>query len=273
MQFTARRRGLGPTMRRAMTQLAPRPDDRLARAERPGFFGGMSAFFSGFGFVLTTPAVWPLALVPMVVALGLTLGFSGLAMHFLMPWLGGMFAPKWHVLAAILKILAGLLSVMIATVLGFGLAQPLSGPALERIVRRSEAAVGAPAWAATSFKEDVLRSLESVIVSYAFGLPLLALLFVASFFLTPFVTFPLKLIVLAILAAWDLCDYPLSIRGIPVAQRVAFVRRNLSSMLGFGAAIALVSLVPCAILFVLPAGVAGAARLTLALERAEASRR
>jgi CysZ protein len=171
------------------------------------------------------------------------------------------------------KVIASILAMLLAAVLGFGLAQPLSGPALERIVRRAEASVGVPPWPPTSLEDDVLRSLESVLVSYALGLPLLAVLFVAGFVITPFVTFPLKLVVLAVLAAWDLCDYPLSIRGIPVTARVAFMRRNLGAMLGFGAGIALLSLVPCALLLVLPAGVAGAARLTAAIERAEANGR
>jgi CysZ protein len=89
-----------------------------------------------------------------------------------------------------------------------------------------------------------------------------------SFFFPPaaVVTFPLKLLVLALLVAWDLCDYPLSIRGLPVAERIAFVTRNLTAMVGFGFGLGLLSLIPCALVLVLPAGVAGAARLTRRIE-------
>ncbi|HLM76574.1 MAG TPA: hypothetical protein VK459_27920, partial [Polyangiaceae bacterium] len=68
---------------------------------------------------------------------------------------------------------------------------------------------------------------------------------------------------------WDLCDYPLSIRGVGVGERVAFFGRNIKAVLGFGVGLALVSLVPCLIVLVLPAGVAGAARLVVGIERWE----
>ncbi len=103
------------------------------------------------------------------------------------------------------------------------------------------------------------------------GLPILVLLWIVTFAFPPasVVTFPLKLLVLALLAAWDLCDYPLSLRDRPVRERVAFMRRNLGAMVGFGAGIAIVCLVPCVLVLVLPAGVAGAARLTRRIEAFE----
>lgn len=256
--------------------LAPRPDDRLAvPAKRPGFLDGMKALFSGFGFIVTTPETWPLALVPVAIALTITVLLGAVAIALIAPMIGALIGPGWAITAAILKVVAGILAVVLAGVIGFGLAQPLSGFALERIVRRVEAKEGAPAWPATSFAQDFTRSLQSVAVSYAFGLPLLVALFLVTFFFPPasVVTFPLKMIVVAVLATWDFCDYPLSIRGTPVRERVAFLARNWTAMLGFGAGLALLSLLPCALLLALPAGVAGAARLTVALERAEAQGR
>ena len=77
----------------------------------------------------------------------------------------------------------------------------------------------------------------------------------------------------AVLLAWDFCDIPLSIRGVSVGLRVSFVKRNVAAMLGFGAGLALLTLVlPCSVLFVLPAGVAGGARLVARIERAEAAK-
>jgi len=82
------------------------------------------------------------------------------------------------------------------------------------------------------------------------------------------------ILVTALLIAWDLCDYPLSIRGLPVGARVAFMKRHAGAMIGFGAGLALLStFLPCAVLLLLPAGVAGAARLTCDLEQWEKSRR
>lgn len=97
---------------------------------------------------------------------------------------------------------------------GFRLAQPLSGFALEKIVHHVEASEGAPAWPQTSFLVNLKRSLASVAVSWAFGLPVLALLMIVNVVVLAalVVTVPLKLIVVALLVARDLCDYPLCSR-------------------------------------------------------------
>ena len=55
-------------------------------------------------------------------------------------------------------------------------------------------------------------------------------------------------------------------------ERVAFMGGNAGAMVGFGVGLALLSLVPCALLFAIPAGVAGAARLITTIERAEGQR-
>jgi CysZ protein len=53
---------------------------------------------------------------------------------------------------------------------------------------------------------------------------------------------------------------------MPVGKRLGLVSRNLGAMAGFGVGLGLLSLVPCALFLVLPAGVAGATRLTRAIE-------
>jgi CysZ protein len=253
--------------------LAPRPAAGLARPRaRPGFIDGAGALFGGFGFVLGTPSLWPLAMVPVTAAVAVTGLVSFASLHFLMPAIAGMFGARWHFVAAILEVLVGALALLVAALAGFGLAQPLSGPALSGIVRRAEAEMGAPPRPPTSFAEDALRALQSIAVSYAVGLPILAILALVSFVFPPaaVVTFPIKLVVLAMLVAWDLCDYPLSLRGVPVSARIAFVSRNAAAMVGFGFGLGLLSLIPCALVLVLPAGVAGAARLTRRIELFEA---
>jgi CysZ protein len=118
------------------------------------------------------------------------------------------------------------------------------------------------------------KSLGSLLLTSAFGLPILAVLFLVNFVFPPasVVTVPLKLVTLALLVAWDLCDYPLSLRGVGLRARVRFARRHALALIGFGVCLAAVSLVPFAILLVLPAGVAGAAKLTVLLERDDESR-
>lgn len=254
---------------------APAPNAPPQPLDRPGARDGLGAFFGGFGFILTNPGIWPLALVPVTVALSLFGVLGWLAADLVPPQIEALLGPAsstaMGVVAWLVKALALVVAFLAAALVSFGLAQPLSGPALERIVRQAEAKLGAPVWPKTSFVSDIGRSLQTVIVGFAFALPLLALLFVIDVIFPPaiVVTFPIKMIVTALMITWDLCDYPLSIRGAAVGDRIAFMGRNIKAVLGFGLGLALISLVPCLLVLVLPAGVAGAARLVLSIERFE----
>jgi CysZ protein len=253
-------------------ELAPRGGG----PSRPGFAAGVRAFFGGFASIAGDPGAWPLAAVPVLVALTLIGLLGWVAVAVVPAQVEALLGPQTgRALPLLLQILATGLTLLVAVLAGFALAQPLSGPALERIVRRIEHRLGAPAWPDTSFLDDILRSLQSVVVSFAFGLPILAALVLVNLIFPPavVVTIPLKLAVAALLLAWDLCDYPLSLRGVPIGARVAFLRRNAGATLGFGFGLALLGLVPCLLVLVLPAGVAGAARLVVDLERWEAAGR
>jgi CysZ protein len=244
-------------------------------SEPPGFGAGVASLFSGLKFVTSTPSVWPLALVPVVFLLGITVLVAAIGYETLpgliVPLLGE-WAHKAHGAAAIVvKVLVAAASIVVGAMLGFALSQPLSGPALERIVRKMEATTGAGAWPQTSFLQDIWRSLEGVLITTALSLPIFALLFLIDVVFPPaaIVTMPLKLAVTALMLAWDLCDYPLSIRGMPIRERLAFLRRHLGAVFGFGLGLGLLSLIPCALLLALPIGAAGATRLVARIERWE----
>jgi CysZ protein len=214
-------------------------------------------------------------MVPVTIAVVLS-SLLGYGAYRVVPgWIAGMIGPTTSTLggvaAVVAEVTATVLAIMVGLLVGLALAQPLSSPALERIVRRREAGLGAPTWSPTGILDDVLRSIQSVLVSSFFGLPLLALLFVIDVLIpgAVVVTFPLKILVTAMLIAWDLCDYPLSLRGIPVMKRVSLMARYLWPMLGFGFGLALLSILPCMLLLILPAGVAGATRLVCEIERWE----
>ncbi len=227
--------------------------------------------------MIATPAAWPLAIVPVAIAGGVGGVLSALSI-----WLVPAKVAAWidatsalgQAGAWLVSVLATLLAVVLSVLVGLAVAQPLAGPALDAIVRRASAQLGAPAWPPTRFLDDVVRGVGSLALTSAFGLPILALLFVVNFAFPPatIVTVPLKIAVCALVVAWDLCDYPLSLRGVGLRARVRFARRHALALVGFGACLAVVALVPFAILLVLPAGVAGAAKLTLHLERYDESR-
>jgi CysZ protein len=251
----------------------------LAPPAKPGVLDGAGALARGLGFLLSTPSTWPLAVVPALVALVIIASLGGLAIALVPDAVAALLGPAastWSAVATTaLQVAATAVAGALAIVVGLGLAQPLSGPALDGIVRRVDASLGVAPRPETGFVEGVYRSLQSVAVAWAIGLPALGTLFLVGLAFPPavVVTVPLKLAVAAMLLAWDLCDYPLALRGLPVRERVALVRGHLGAVLGFGVALSLLSLVPCALLLALPAGVAGAARLTADIERRQAHER
>ncbi|KYF61946.1 hypothetical protein BE11_50225 [Sorangium cellulosum] len=251
----------------------------LVPLERPGFGAGLKAILGGYGYLFRTPDLWPLALVPAAFALVLTVVLAVAGVK-LAPSLVELIVKEpgagalWTTLMVVLRILSLAVVLVAALAVSFALAKPLSGPALERMVRRAEADLGAPAWPEVGFFADMWRALQSSLVALAFTLPILLVLGVVGFLFAPasVVVVPLQLAVTALAGAWDLCDCPLSIRGVPVAARISFVRRNLAAVMGFGFGLALLSFLPCSLLIVLPAGILGAARLVVTLERWEATR-
>ena len=244
---------------------------------RPGFRFGLTSVFRGIGWVVTSPAVWPLAFVPMLVALVIMVGLGVTTVYLVPGWVGGWLGPASSLAASILhtvvQVLAVMLGFVVSILAAFALAQPFSGPALESLVRKQEQALGAPVRPGNNFVVDVWRSLQSLLVGYSIGLPILAVLALASFLFPPAAValVPLKLVVASFTVAWDLCDYPLSIRGLRVADRLAIMVRYKSAVFGFGIALALAGLVPGLLFLLLPCGVAGAARVVWEIERFERS--
>jgi CysZ protein len=243
--------------------------------QRPTFVTGLRCLFGGIGWLVTHPNAWPLAAVPLVIGIVATaaLAFGSVG------WVPGLIAQlvgpttsTWAgVGVVVLKILATALAIVVGCLLAFAVAQPLAGPALEGLVRQQERDLGAPTREPTSWPTDIGRALLSVMVGYAFGLPAMVLLLLVSLFLpwAAILTVPLELFVAACIIAWDLCDFPMSIRGMPMAERLRTITGYGGAVLGFSLGLALAGLVPCLLFLLLPVGVVGATRLTWAIERWE----
>lgn len=244
---------------------------------KPGFVDGMKALFGGFGFVMTTPAVWPLAMVPIAIALVLSGVLGGIALDLVPPliagWLGPSESAAWGVLTWIVQAAVTAAAVVGAFLISFGVAQTLAGPALEAIVRRRERALGLPERPSTPFLLDMVRSFKAGVLPVLVASPILLILFLLQLAFAPavVVTLPLKVLVTTIAMAWDVCDYPLSVRGSPIGARMDLIRQNLWPVLGFSLGLVVIALIPCALLLVLPAGVAGATALVHRIESARGS--
>ena len=242
-------------------------------AKRLGFFDGVGAFLGGLGFVVGRPSLWGWALIPTFVATILFLGLGTLAV-----WGGMTLADRalWDpgdgawTMAGIwaLRVVLWMVGIVVSFLVAISLAQPLSGFALDAIARRQELALGGQPWPDQPFLASALRSLRVTLTALAVSLPLLAVLALITFLFPPasIVTIPLKFLVTGLAVAYDFLDYPLGLRGAGVRSRMGFIRDHFSAVLGFGAAAALVLLVPGVGLVILPFGVAGAARLVVAAD-------
>ncbi|MBI2390370.1 MAG: EI24 domain-containing protein [Deltaproteobacteria bacterium] len=235
------------------------------------FAEGLVSPWHGLGWLLSTPSAWGVALVPMVVftvlvSLG-TWGGVALVEHLLGPRLAH--AEGWGLLLHVVRVLGWLAALTVAVLTALTLAQPLSGPALESLARRQGMAIGATPLPDTPFFEGMFRSLRVTLFGLLLTVPVVVGLTIVEIAVPVLVvvTVPLKFVATALMLAWDLLDYPLSLRAAGVRARLDWISRHFGAALGFGVSIAIIGLVPCAGLLFLPAGVAGATRLVALADR------
>lgn len=237
----------------------------------PGIREGVASLPRALGEVLRTPELWFFALVPALVFAALTALFGVLAVTVARPWLvlhlphpagplgrAGVGIAGWGFAA---------LSVVAGFYLALALAPTLSAPALERIVDVVEQRAGAPPRAPLGFFRELGCGFRSLAGAACLALPPSALLWLAGVLVpaaTP-VTLPLGSLLAALLVAWGLFDYPLTLRGFGFRQRLALVRDHLPCVAGFGAVFALSFWLPCCAVVLLPVGAVAATRLCSAI--------
>jgi CysZ protein len=243
------------------------------KRERSGFFSSMLLGFSGFSWLLQHPGAWPAAAVPALVwALLSSLGVTA-SIEWVKPWVMGAL-PHWSegllgFAAWALTLLVGAGAIWVALLL----TPPLSSPALERIVARVEADIGAPARAPQSFVAELWCGLRATLVGVALVTPIFAVAIVLDL-LVPVLAplwIAIKLLAAAFGMSWGLLDYPLTLRGMRVRERLGLMRRHARVVLGFGLGMLPFFWLPCCLFVSLPVGVVAATLLyaELALEAEE----
>jgi hypothetical protein len=146
--------------------------------------------------------------------------------------------------------------VLIGVIVALALAPPLSGPALEKIIALEEVELGAPPRENLGFWSEVWCGLRAQLFVWMLASPLLLLLWLVELFVPPavVVTLPLKLAVTSFTLAWNLLDYPLTLRQVRMRDRWQLFARYKLACLGFGAALSLLFWVPCGCQVILPEG-------------------
>jgi CysZ protein len=244
---------------------------------RVGFWTGVGTLFGAVRELVSTPSLWRHAIVPMVALV--TLASVGIG---LVTWLGVPHvlhavvtteSQAWYTRlgSAALATLLWLVGCALVLFLSWVVTPPLCSPALEAIVQRVESTLGAPPQPELSFWTSFTCGLRAQLMGLATLIPAWSALWVLGLvlpFLAPLL-FPAKLLAVGFSLAWNLLDYPLTLRGVPARERLRFVRRHFPAVMGFGLAFACLFWVPLAAVLLLPLGVIGATRLVWRLAKSE----
>jgi len=232
---------------------------------------------SGVRFVFRRPDLWPFALFPAALAAALSALGIWASFGFVVPAVQRAFSSDGALggtAAQAIAWAAGLGAAAVAVFFAMALAPPLSGPALERIVAAQEAELGVPPREPLGFLSEMWCGIRASVFGALLIVPAEAILSLADVLVpgAAFVTPPLKLIVAALAIAWNLVDYPLTLRGVRMRDRFAVVVANRRAVLGFGAVFAALFWLPCCGLLLLGVGVASGTRLvwTVFYERSTA---
>lgn len=222
----------------------------------------------GLRFLLGRRRLWPAAATPVLVLLGLLIPLAWWSIASFGPWLSAaIFADPstWYEQGA--RVLVRWVSSALAALLGFWLAlllaPVLSAPALEQLVRARESELGGGSRPRHGLWHELKCGLEAQLGGLLLAMPLWLLYWLVGLALpgAALLLLPLHVLPLALGLAWNLLDYPLTLRGIRLRERWALLRQSPGPVLGFGVALAGVTLIPGAALLLLPAGVVGAAQL------------
>ena len=251
-----------------------RSDLSRRKSPTPGFITGLMAPFQGLFFILRHSSTWLRALVPAIIFTILLVACAVPAtwgMHVATDRMIQKHTSRWAhfgiwILRLVLYLVAECLSLTVALIV----AQPLSGPALESLVRAQERDLNYPNRSEESFCSSVWRSVRIAVISLLISFSILLTLTLIELFLplAVFVVTPIKFVTTAFILAYDIIDYPLSLHMLGVRERSPWFRHYVWAMLGFGLAMEVIFLIPGAFLILLPAGVCGATRLVVAAERA-----
>jgi CysZ protein len=244
-----------------------------SRAPHPArLWDGAAALLAGLRFLVSRRDCWLVAAVPCLCVVLVAIPLCWLAVASLGPWLAAELLPdatRWYAVGAraLVRWGASALGAYVGCWFALLVAPALSAPALERLVRVQEAALGLPPRPSRGVLVELWCGLESQAGALVVTLPLAILCWLLGLTvpaLAPLLL-PLQGMLLALGLAWALLDYPLSLRGMRLRARSRLLLAHPAPILGFGAAFALATLLPGGALVLLPAGVVGATRLVVRL--------
>jgi CysZ protein len=238
------------------------------RRERPGIFRRAAAGAwhvpAGFVFIFKNPPVWPLAVLPALLAVVCVIGGLFLGAYAI-PLLEKVLVPGEGKIAERLGFLLTLAlwigAVAAGMILGLAVALLLSAPILERISRKVEARVhGEASESRRGIWWEMLQAFKGSMY-FLLSAPVVLLLS-----LIPLVGPVAGTLWGAHALAFQQTDVPLARRGRDFRARRAWHRRYRAESIGFGLAGLVTLVVPFANLLIGPALAAGGTLLVIEFE-------
>ncbi len=234
----------------------------------PSFWEGARALRAGLAFVGSRRDLWFAAAVPCLLVALVGLPLCWLAIGRAGPWLADWLLPgatTWYAVGAhvLVRWVASALGAYLAFWVALLAAPVLSAPALEHLVRAREVALGVPSRPSRGFLFELACGLEAQVGALLLVLPLWLACWLLSALVpgAALLLLPLQVLPLALGFAWNLLDYPLTLRGVRMRARFALLRQRPAPILGFGLVFAVATWIPGAALVLLPAGVVAATGL------------
>jgi CysZ protein len=181
-------------------------------------------------------------------------------------WVGGLLSALRWLIDLIAGIVITLLGLILVLVLSSVVAAPFND-ALSEAVEHILTGHAAPPFSISRLVTDIVRTIRLELLKVAVYLAVVGPIFLASFLivglgqLISLVGFVSTAIYLGI----DYIDWPAARRNWSVADRVAFTRRQLPAVAGFGMGVWVLLFIPLLNLLFMPAAVAGGTMLFLAL--------
>jgi CysZ protein len=181
-------------------------------------------------------------------------------------WVGGLLsALRWliELAAAILITLLGLILVL---VLSSVIAAPFND-ALSEAVEHILTGDSAPPFSISRLLADIVRTIRLELLKVVVYMAVVGPMFLASFLIVGLgqVISLVGFVLTAIYLGIDYIDWPAARRNWSVADRVAFTRRQLPAVAGFGTGVWVLLFIPLVNLLFMPAAVAGGTMLFVAL--------
>lgn len=236
-------------------------DERPGKLRRAG--AGAWHVLAGFGFLIRRPRLWPLAILPALIAVVCLVSGVLLAIYSV-GWIENAIFPSGNRLTTVTFLLTITLyigTIIAGLVLGLAVALLLSAPALEALSSRVDAMVrGGPVDRSRGWKWEMTQAFRGTLyfLVAAPGVFLLTLI--------PVIGPPLALLWGSYALAFQQTDAALARRGMSFAQRRAWHAFWKPESMGFGLAGLITLVVPFANFLIGPALAVGGTLLVLELE-------